>query len=183
MRNLKILFLDFDGVLNDFGFVHQESELDFESEFSFLDEFKAAELLDTQKIKNLNYIVDQTRCFIVLSTAWRFYGIETCKKLLMMRGFRYPHRIIDVTPSQSFTGEDYRINEIILWLTLNDPDRHLKSYVALDDDIQESGEKIIGKNHCVITTYSENKDEDYGLTTDKMLEVIDKLTGKLYVYD
>ena len=180
---MKILFLDFDGVLNDVGQVHKRSELDFDAEFQFLDEFATAEFLDTDKIKNLNYIVDQTKCFIVLSTAWRMYGLDFCKKVLMMRGFRYPHRIIDMTPTQSFSGKDYRVHEVNLWLLLNDPDRDLKNYVMVDDDIDDEGAEIIGRNHCVITTYAENVDDDYGLTDEKVFEVIDKLTGRGYVYN
>lgn len=170
---MKILFLDFDGVLNDCGYV-----IDLSKEFfgfhTYLDKYSYCTELDPVRIERLNEIVDETGCFIVLSTAWRYYGLEYCKEILTMRGFRFPHRIIDITPIHDFE-EDSRVQEVILWLMINDPERDLSHYVMLDDDIEPTGIDRIGKEH-ITQTYLADVIEG-GLTEIKKRETIRKLIG------
>jgi len=175
---MRILFLDFDGVLNDVNYLMDYDErYDFLSHNGPLDRFELCTQLDTIKVGRLNEIVDETGCYIVLSTAWREYGIESCKNMLMMRGFRYPHRIIDVTPS----GFDrHRIGEIILWRVLNDVENDLTSYVMLDDDMTDKAVIRLGENHTVQTYMSVKGFKEAGLTEEKKEEVINKLIGDSY---
>lgn len=169
---MRILFLDFDGVLNDDSFFERgggESNL---SKHIFLDKYSLTDNLDWDKVARLNEIVHETGCFIVLSTAWRYLGLDDCKNVLMMKGFKYPHRIIDLTPDVKFDN-DSRVQEVMTWLILNDIEKDISSYVMLDDDIHRSGENKIGKEHCVITYFCE--ETEGGLNPSKKREVVQKL--------
>lgn len=127
----KIIFLDFDGVLNSTKWYCKKN--------------RPKSNFDPNAIKLLNYIIDKTNAKIVLSTSWRFDNniYDLCKNI-GIKG-----EIIGITPSLKFFGSaenisaDYicRGNEIAAWLInyiksqkLNICHWEYPFYVILDDD-------------------------------------------------
>jgi methylmalonyl-CoA mutase cobalamin-binding subunit len=116
---VKILFLDFDGVLNSHVFairVPNQGVLD----------------LDPETVVLLQEIVDRTGCDIVVSSTWRKHMKRTqlCD-VLRKHGFK--GRIVVVTPE--IPGA-LRGNEIQRWLDTAGVLRrfNVETFVILDDD-------------------------------------------------
>lgn len=107
---MKVIFLDFDGVLNsmdDMGnYVH----------------------LNNSKVLLLQDLVKQTDAEIVISSTWRRGNtLEELKRALWWTGLRSAHKVFDITDSNG----KLRGEEIQRWL-----DKHpeVTKYVILDDD-------------------------------------------------
>ena len=112
---MKVIFLDFDGVLNvipqgwdDWGGI-------FHPEF----------------VTNLGTIVEETGAKLVISSSWRCMGLEKLKQMWADR--QYPGEIIGVTQllPGTYRGSIERSFEISSWLNDNPVD----GYVIIDDDI------------------------------------------------
>ena len=108
---MKVVFLDFDGVLTR------------------TDEPRSHHYLSNTCMKNLNLIIDKIRnTKIVLSTDWRKYNsLSELRKILVRAGLKYPSNVIDTTPLIKY---EIRGNEIEQWLSKNDD---VDSFVILDD--------------------------------------------------
>jgi hypothetical protein len=130
---MKILFLDVDGVLNNtytFARIHrawkesgEPTKVNFGWPLGHLDE---------TLIANLNPIVEQTHCNIVLSSSWRVIAkIPDFREWMAQKGFHYAESIIDRTRRSVGDDPDARGNEIKDWLTAHP---EVTSYVILDDD-------------------------------------------------
>ena len=129
----RIIFLDFDGVLNT---ARNIARLRAEGQ-SLSDEF--GYLFDAEAVANLQTIIEQTGAEIVVSSSWKFEGLERMRQLWQAR--RLPGRLLDSTPDylgcigeidpsnpDTFVGKG---NEIKAWL-----ERHATTdcrYVILDD--------------------------------------------------
>ena len=129
----RIIFLDFDGVLNT---ARNIARLRAEGK-PLSDEF--GYLFDAEAVANLQNIIGQTDAEIVVSSSWKFEGLERMRQLWQVR--RLPGRLLDITPDylscvggidpsnpDSFVGKG---NEIKAWL-----ERHAAMdcrYVILDD--------------------------------------------------
>lgn len=124
---MKIIFLDFDGVITT---------------------YKSGYNIDPEKVKLLLKIVEETGAKIVISSSWRSHNIETTREKL--GNLTFMKHVIDVTPR--FTVRDYdgdywsvpRGMEINHWLDKHDVD----NYVILDD---ESDMLLEQKKHFVKT--------------------------------
>jgi uncharacterized protein (DUF1499 family) len=149
----KVLFVDFDGVLNNslmwnlYGAFGMDSQSDY---------------LSPKLVSKLNTIVETTNCGIVISSAWRNeYSLDDLKKFLINNNFKYPNNIIGVTPK---TLLGHRGNEIAEWLKSNG---ELLVY-AIVDDVQFNIEEMHpGK---FVRTNS-----DYGLTHNDVEKIINIL--------
>lgn len=119
---MKIVFLDFDGVLNrlsDFAFEANQSAF------------------NTDAIKRLNDIVHEARAKVVVSSSWRVnHSRDELRRLLAEAGFR--GEIIGCTPiynnEEAHSLPDIgliRCREIQAWID-NHPEP-LTSFVVLDD--------------------------------------------------
>ena len=129
----RIIFLDFDGVLNT---ARNIARLRAEGK-PLSDEF--GYLLDAEAVTNLQTIIEQTDAKVVISSSWKFEGLERMQQLWRAR--RLPGRLLDITPDylgcigeidpsnpDTFVGKG---NEIKAWL-----ERHAAAdcrYVILDD--------------------------------------------------
>lgn len=125
----KIIFLDFDGVLNT---EHYQGLLQYQGK-PWQDEYGA--FFDSNAVKQLNRIIDATGADVVIESSWKYLGLEAMKELWKARNL--PERIIDVTPS-SFSVNDLDVSmlhckgmEIALWLSEQGEDVR---YVIIDDE-------------------------------------------------
>ena len=87
----KIIFIDFDGVLNT---EYYQDLLQYLGK-SWQDEYGA--LFDPNAVKQLKRIIDATNADIVVESSWKYLGSDAMKELWEVRNL--PGRIIDITPS------------------------------------------------------------------------------------
>ena len=87
----KIIFLDFDGVLNT---EHYQRFLSFQGK-AWEDEYGA--FFDPESVLQLRRIVEATNADIVIESSWKFYGLETMQEMWKRRNL--PGKIIDITPT------------------------------------------------------------------------------------
>jgi hypothetical protein len=114
----KYLFLDIDGVLN--------------SREVFIELYKprkpAVEPLGSKLVARVNRLVRETGCKVVLSSVWRFSGLEAVQKKLDAAGVQF--KLIGMTPRDY--KDRQRGNEIQMYI-----DEHnitADQIVILDDD-------------------------------------------------
>lgn len=101
----KIIFLDFDGVMDTEYYDHLLSEADK----PISDEYGL--LFDPECVKNLKYIIDSTGADIVVSSTWKDF--MTYQEILDMWKYRgLSGFVTDVTPTVS----KHRGDEIDAWL-------------------------------------------------------------------
>lgn len=148
---MKIIFLDFDGVLNIHKGMFYKSCVD-----------------------NLNYIINKTSAKIVISSSWREYNsIEQLKNTLEEHGFKYKNNIIGVLPilidyvdNHGFPVEKSRKDEIDEYLKMNQD--MIDNYLIIDDNIFENMREM---------SYVET-DWDTGLDVESALIAIGELNGE-----
>ena len=87
----KIIFLDFDGVLNT---EYHQRQLQFEGKI-WQDKHGAS--FDPEAVKQLQAIVDKTHADIVIESSWKYLGLEAMQEMWQDR--QLPGRVIDITPS------------------------------------------------------------------------------------
>lgn len=161
---MKILFLDVDGVLNNrltYARIHrawkESGNATKGGEFGW-----PMGHLDATLVPNLNPIVEQTGCQIVLSSSWRIIAkIPDFRQWVALKGFKYPDSIIDRTRSSVGDDPDGRGNEIKDWLK-GHPE--VTAYAILDDDSQDIIR--VHPNNFVHTSLNE------GLTEEKVQAAI-----------
>jgi trehalose-6-phosphatase len=135
---MKVIFLDFDGVLNKF--TDAESLL----------------YLSKECVENLNSLIERSKAKIIISSGWRtLHPIVELKQILINVGFKYPRCVIGITPDLiRKPRETSRGEEIGKWLkeTKHDVD----SFVIIDDedDMEPFMNRLVQTN-C-----------DFGLTKD-----------------
>ena len=127
----KIIFLDFDGVLNSqLYFVRRHAE-----KLAGHDLGVAGDL-DPVAVGFLNNLIEGTGAKVVVSSTWRIgMTIEDLQELLEKVGFK--GEVIGITPD---LRSDYclRGNEILEWIKANESlvgdYSNYKNYLILDDD-------------------------------------------------
>lgn len=129
---MKIIFLDFDGVVNSMRFCEELSERTKREGGSTA----TRHMIDPEAVARLNKLITEFQAVVVVSSSWRkIFDVPTLQEILDAKGF--VGKIIDVTPDLS--GEPiYEPNqrrergfEIARWLKENAPDAE---YVVFDDD-------------------------------------------------
>lgn len=120
---MKIIFLDFDGVI-----IHSQEK------YGCLSSGRSVRDADEFCVSLLNILVEERDAYVVISSTWRkHHKIEWMRAMLVRAGFRFPERVISVTPDH--TGIEWtsheRGEEIQHWLRLQPEVTH---YVVLDDD-------------------------------------------------
>lgn len=109
---MKILFLDFDGVIAPFTYHHSSSG------FS-----KSA-------CANVQYIlVKDPNVRIVVSSAWRRNGLEILRKILQEHGVD-PTKVIDITEEKGGWTPENRDHQIKDWLKKHP---EIKDFAIVDD--------------------------------------------------
>lgn len=123
---MKILFLDFDGVLNHEEFYSKRLELPSIEEYPYSE-------IDPKCITKLNYIIKETDAKVVISSTWR-HGRTIAELQEILNYFGFIGEIIDITPNLTHESS-VRGNEIWEWIKLNvDNYFRFTEYVILDDD-------------------------------------------------
>lgn len=195
---MKIIFLDFDGVLNHQNWykrrIDEVDSEDFSSHYPFYE-------FDPESISQLNRIIDETKAKVVISSTWRHgRSITELQELLDRVGFI--GEVIDKTPrfytKGKYIDEDVQISyttprgcEIDWWLKEKGKfqrinwsyERQLeylekslvKNYVILDDD---SDMLYAQREHFVKTNvYGSGLDKQ---TADKAIQILNTSITKLY---
>ena len=131
ISNMKVIFLDIDGVLN-----HEQFYRDKDSNI-----IKILDLslhLDPNSVRLLNEICEVTGAKVVLSSTWRRHqSLDKAREIFKNKGFK--GEIIDLTPDLTLNNPDFlRGNEILKWIKINEKMlganyKNYKDYVILDD--------------------------------------------------
>lgn len=143
---MKVLFLDIDGVLNSqnwFGYMQYCIKNNmYNRVMNFVDtpdeytEYKLT-MLDDRAIANLNRIVEETGCKIVLSSSWRCLWNpnenERTIEALKLKGFKYDFYGLTPRIPQNDFGQERGI-EIQAWIDKELEKNEIESFVILDDD-------------------------------------------------
>lgn len=90
-KHSKIIFLDFDGVLNT---EYCQRLLQREGKTC---QDKHGACFDPRTVKQLQTIVDMTHADIVIESSWKYLGLEAMQEMWQDR--QLPGRVIDITPS------------------------------------------------------------------------------------
>ena len=145
---MKVIFLDFDGVLNNNSYFLNSKE-------------KAPFFLQDEKMILLKQIVDSTNAKIVLSTSWREIWNSDLDISSKLKDYFYSFdlSVYDVTKNINYN----RPLEISTWLKEN----NVSSYVILDDIANPWYEHV---NNVVVTNKEFN-----GLSQDDVNKAIDIL--------
>ncbi len=93
----KVIFLDLDGVLNTEEYFNSLKEKGLPTEDAF------GNLFSPNAVANLQQIVDATNAQIVVSSSWRFAGLNMLK--LMWKERHLPGKVYDIT--SLFVADDY----------------------------------------------------------------------------
>ena len=134
----KIIFLDFDGVLNT---QYYQEQLQSHSK-KWQDEYGA--FFDPNAVKQLKRIIDATGADIVVESSWKYLGLDAMKELWEVR--KLPGRVIGITSSS--VSDEYLSNvdldnldasmlhckglEISSWLS--EKGQSNTRYVIIDDE-------------------------------------------------
>jgi hypothetical protein len=156
MNAIKVIFLDFDGVLNCSRHLANED----------LDAWGTAAHEDSKlnrvAIERLNRIVDATGAFVVVSSMWRINRMRVeLQEILGRNGFT--GTVLDKTPNL----KEPRGLEVKAWLY--NTRRDVKAFVILDD---KDDFKHFGRNHLVQTSF------DGGGLLDEHIEPAVKILGR-----
>lgn len=156
---MKIIFLDIDGVLNSKDWFEKNKDI------------KGYREINPKKVEFLKEIVDKTNAKIVLSSTWR--NIPEHPLFLFL---------VDVLRDKgleikSFTPklEQNRPKEIKTWLEEH-KEEEIESFISLDDDFPEEDYKKYGIQGCLIETSFYEKDG--GLRQEhvkKAIEILNKI--------
>jgi hypothetical protein len=153
---MKVLFLDFDGVLNSVDFHKAQHAAGVNLPWPECH-------LDPAPVKVLNDILEKSGAVVVVSSSWRIGGHPPSRTVWLQQtldngGFK--GRVIDVTPVLG--GK--RGNEIQYWL-----DRHpdVTHFVILDDDtdMEHLYDKLV------------HIDYEHGLTQSYVESILKHLEG------
>ena len=174
---MKVLFLDIDGVLNSENWFAYRIYCVKNNMVNILMNFVDTDdrnikhkltMLDDRAIANLNRIVEETGCKVVISSSWRS-SIESenifTQNLLKLKGFKY--EFYDVTPRLWFSDFSIRRGEEIkFWLDKESEKHEIESFVILDDDSDMLPEQMNNFIHV---------DGQVGLTDRDVLTAIEIL--------
>ena len=167
----KIIFLDFDGVLNT---EHYQGLLRFQGK-PWQDEYGA--FFDPNAVKQLKRIIDATGADIVIDSSWKYLGLDAMKELWEVRNL--PGKIVDITPSS--VSDEYLLKadfndldtsmlhckglEIASWLSEQEEEIR---YVIIDDEYVILDSQV---SHFILTNPYEGITEEQ---TNRAISILNK---------
>lgn len=166
---MKVIFLDIDGVLNVEVYLTALFDISKKYNLKFNDIIhdQHGDLFCPLATRMLGWIIEDSGAKIVISSTWRFNGLEAMKQMWVDRDL--PGEVIDITPSYfhifgdsdlSFYDKKERGHEIQNYLD-NHPE--ITSYVILDDD----NDMLDSQQNNFIETH-----EMYGITREDAVKAI-----------
>lgn len=153
--NMKVIFLDIDGVL-----VTKNHLMQLNDAGKRMTDAQGHHLFDPACVARLKRIIDTTDAKIVLSSCWKMFGPDKFSAIWADRSC--PGDIIDFTQT-TISGD--RGHEIDIWLRANVG--LVESFVILDDDVSDLFDGQMDR--VVKTTW------DDGLTDDDVNKAINIL--------
>lgn len=146
----KVIFLDFDGVLNTPAYMMQSGD--------------RSNAINPIAVKIVDTMLNQTGAKLVVSSSWRIgRTIDELNEILQSRGMT--NEVLDVTPQLS----GCRGSEIKRWIDVNCPSRLVfNEYLILDDDSDMLYEH---HHHFIHTAF------DCGITPNIAYRAVYKLKG------
>ena len=136
MTSKRVVFLDFDGVLNNRQFI-DALKADEEDDYAW-----RLSMIDPAAVTLLNGFVEEANASIVISSSWRNgQNLQELKGMLNKKGLKNPNRVIGETPH---IHGGPRGKEIQAWL---DSNKDYNSFVILDDN-----DDMDGLLHCFVKT-------------------------------
>lgn len=112
LLDMKIIFLDFDGVIAPLSFHHSSSG------------FSASACAHVQLI-----LTKDPNVRLVVSSAWRRWGLEKIREILKENGID-PTKVIGLTEAEGGWMPENRANQITNWLKSH---KDVKQFIVLDD--------------------------------------------------
>lgn len=158
----KIIFLDIDGVLNTKWWYTQMDRNTPKDKYGYA--------FDPRAVANLKRIVEETEADIVISSSWKFMGLDELRAMWKERGL--PGSIIDVTPNgmcdevlltadlDNMGVTRCRGNEIKEWLMQNSGVTHYAILDDMNDILQEQESHFIWIDPVV------------GITTENVVQTV-----------
>lgn len=147
--SLRIVFLDFDGVLNSNEWLRKTVEKRM-SEASTASGCDPASDLDPKKVKILNRIIKETGAKVVFSTSWRCaYSVELLESFLRKHGFvgECIGRTIEEFPDgQIFRSREEEIREWLESWDASPEGEDIAAWCAIDDTNLKLGENFVRTN-------------------------------------
>ena len=132
MKN--IIFLDIDGVLNTERWHLNEGQNAPQDQYG--------DTFDPKAVANLALIIEKTGAEIVISSSWKFSGLESMQA--MWRERKLPGKVIDITPStvsdemllkansEELDKMPFKGYDIEEWHSNNS--KQIKNYIIIDDE-------------------------------------------------
>ncbi len=108
---MKIIFLDFDGVINPLTFHHGSG-------------FSASACANVQML-----LTKEANARIVVSSSWRRWGLEKIREILKENGIDHT-KVIGITEERGGWTPEHRALQIKDWLEKH---KEVKEFVILDD--------------------------------------------------
>lgn len=132
---MRVLFLDFDGVLNNTHWLVSEHRRRLRAETlgKRTPRYDRTHEFDPRNVRWLNHVMDMVPDLrIVVSSSWRGgMTVPELRELLRRVGLREADRVIDKT---GHAASRQRHEEIRAWMDANNPSFQ---FAAIDDDIQD----------------------------------------------
>jgi hypothetical protein len=161
---MKVIFLDIDGVLNNWTDGSDEH----------------GHIFNTKMVENLRNIIDSTNSKIVISSSWKIQGLDFLRNLWKIR--KLPGEILDTTPNvvdirdtDGYYDLVDRGHEIKQWLL--DTEYDIENYCIIDDISDMLPEQM---DNFVMTSNNFSHVDSfrgYGLTkicSEKAIEILNK---------
>lgn len=128
---MKLIFLDFDGVLNSRKWMegfHQKVREYNKPESTILVEPEDA--LDPTPVELINQLVEKSGAKVIISSSWRIlHGLESLNKILKNAGAKF--EAIDTTP-RTYEERGIEIQQYLDYLKSKGDE--VESFVIIDDD-------------------------------------------------
>lgn len=126
---MRVLFLDFDGVLNSDPFLRAESKRARRREKGKRKANDPRTAIDPAAVAMVNTILERTGAKVVISSSWRVpYSLDEIRGFLYARGF--DGVVIDATPVIAGVP---RGEEIAFWLHARGERMGVETFAILDD--------------------------------------------------
>jgi hypothetical protein len=164
---MKLIFLDFDGVLNSTQFFIMCENRYIEGSRADRD----IEAMCPISMSNLNHIMDQCEDVrVVISSSWRVgRGIKELKRILAKNGFKHEDKVIGKTPHRGVLN--CRGEEIQDWID--------KKFVKIDDFVILDDDEDMGK----LKSHLYKTNPKHGLGLEIAQQIIKRFGGKNEYFD